>query len=134
VNRWNALMMLGFLDKENPLDKWGVPFFEDFDSEYSVDTFPTEFVISMNLKRRHLDVGQRAAIAAELATMRQGERTDNYKNLPQNCGMSTASAAKAMNVSTRSVETASHPQSRSGPGRGSQAGQNETGQGGQDCC
>jgi hypothetical protein len=66
-------------------------------------TDPTSFVISANLKRRHLDVGQRAMIAAELATMRQGERTD--KNLTHNCGKSAKSAAEQLHVSTRSVET-----------------------------
>jgi hypothetical protein len=50
-----------------------------------------DFVISMNLARRHLDTGQRAMIASELASMKQGARTD----LVQNCTMSVPDAAKA---------------------------------------
>ena len=60
-------------------------------------------MISLNLKRRHLDVDQRAMIG-RIGDMRQGDRTD--KNLPQNCGKSAKSTATQLNVSTRSVETA----------------------------
>jgi ParB-like chromosome segregation protein Spo0J len=63
---------------------------------------PLSFVISKNLQRRHLDAGQRAMIAAKLATMRQGARTD----LAPIGAMSDADAARALNVGERSVERA----------------------------
>jgi hypothetical protein len=61
---------------------------------------PVAFVTSANLHRRHLDPGQRAMIAAKLATLKQGARTD----LAPAVAMSDADPATAMNVSERSVE------------------------------
>ncbi len=60
------------------------------------------YVISANLKRRNLTKSRRAAAAAKLATMRQGERTDlePSANLPK---VSQADAAAAMQVSERSI-------------------------------
>ena len=65
---------------------------------------PLAFVISMNLKRRHLSASQRAMIAAKLANMRQGERTD----LPSFEGRSVSQeqAARLLNVGLASVERA----------------------------
>ena len=63
-------------------------------------------VISLNLHRRHLDESQRSTIAARIANMRQGERTDLQPsaNLQK---VSQAQAAKMLNVSERSVAHAS---------------------------
>lgn len=60
------------------------------------------YVLSLNLHRRHLTEGQRAMIASNLATMKQGARTD----LSPIGGMSQSEAAKALSVGKRSVERA----------------------------
>jgi ParB-like chromosome segregation protein Spo0J len=62
-------------------------------------------VMSENVHRRHLTTQQRAAIAAELATMRSGTRTDLASH-GATSEMSDADAAKVMHVSERSVERA----------------------------
>lgn len=66
---------------------------------------PLGFVISLNLNRRHLSESQRAMVAASLANMRQGERTDvePSANLPK---VSQSDAAQLLQVSTRAVTTA----------------------------
>jgi N6-adenosine-specific RNA methylase IME4 len=63
---------------------------------------PLAYVISLNVKRRHLDESQRAMLAAKLAAMRQGARTD----LAQICAMSQDHAADLLNVSRRLVQHA----------------------------
>jgi phage N-6-adenine-methyltransferase len=65
------------------------------------------FVISLNLRRRHLDETQRAVVAAKLAnikredTLNKGPRSANLQN-----GISQSDAADMLNVSTRSVSSA----------------------------
>jgi hypothetical protein len=74
---------------------------------------PYAFVASANLHRRHLDASQRAMVAAKLATMKQGARTD-LASSRREVGtapwiaeaMSDADAAAAMKVGERSVERA----------------------------
>jgi N6-adenosine-specific RNA methylase IME4 len=63
------------------------------------------FVLSKNLHRRQLNESQRSMVAANLATMRQGERTDiepsaNLQKVAQN------QAAERLNVSPRTVADA----------------------------
>lgn len=69
------------------------------------------YVLSLNLHRRHLTEGQRAMVAAKIATMKQGARTD----LSPIGGMSQADAAKALSVSKRSVERAAHVKQNADP-------------------
>lgn len=75
------------------------PTFNEFNGDDAI-----AFVISMNLRRRHLDASQRAMVAAELANMRQGERTD-LKPAPVQ-KVSRKAAAAALHVSERSVASA----------------------------
>lgn len=62
-------------------------------------------MVSFNLKRRHLDEAQRAMVAARIANMRQGERTDlePSANLPK---VDQPTAASMLNVGERSVRSA----------------------------
>jgi N6-adenosine-specific RNA methylase IME4 len=63
---------------------------------------PVAFVISLNLKRRHLDESQRAMVAAKLANMPAHRPDDKSANLQT----SQEAAAKLLNVSTRTVASA----------------------------
>jgi hypothetical protein len=55
---------------------------------------PLAYVISLNLKRRHLDESRRAMVAAKIANMRQGERTD-LASIASFAGGGPASEAKS---------------------------------------
>jgi hypothetical protein len=61
---------------------------------------PLAYVISLNLKRRHLNTSQRAMIAAQLATLKNGQRSDLVQ------APSIEGAAALLNVGHASVERA----------------------------
>lgn len=63
---------------------------------------PAEFVVSLNLHRRHLSESQRAMVAAKLSTMGQGARTD----LASIEATSQVDAAELLNVSRSAVQRA----------------------------
>lgn len=60
-----------------------------------------DFVLRANLHRRHLTTSQRAAVAAELATLRTGQRPSK-----EGAGVSQGDAARTLNVSVATVERA----------------------------
>jgi hypothetical protein len=69
----------------------------------------TTRAVASNMHRRHLTTAQRAAVAAELATMENGENQHHRKNEGgQNCppSISLEQAADLMGVSRRSVVSA----------------------------
>jgi hypothetical protein len=72
---------------------------------------PTKDVISLNLHRRHLNESQRAMVAAKIATMKQGQRTDlagkpAKSQTAASPALSQEQAAKLLNVSRDSVQKA----------------------------
>lgn len=68
---------------------------------------PLGEIISLNLKRRHLNESQRAMAAARLATMPHGgdRRSDQAAHLPVE-KIDQPTAAKLLNISERSLRTA----------------------------
>ena len=69
---------------------------------------PLDFVISANLKRRHLDVGQRAAIADKLSELSKhgGDRKSDEIKTSNDVLITQTKAAALMNVGVASVQRA----------------------------
>lgn len=87
------------------------PRYQEWDGEGSL----INFVVSLNLHRRHLDTSQRALVAARIKHIFEAEAKERMHlnnaskaNLPESQkGQSREQAAKALNVSPRAVEHAS---------------------------
>ncbi len=71
--------------------------------EYDGDD-PVGFVVSANMRRRHLTDGQRAAIAAELETTDWGG--DRKADQDRNCDLDRATASRLLNVHPASTARA----------------------------
>lgn len=67
---------------------------------------PAQFVVSLNLHRRHLSESQRAMVAAKLADMPTHRPAENCANLRT----SQTDAAELLNVSRRTLQTAAKVQ------------------------
>ncbi|HAU75923.1 MAG TPA: hypothetical protein DCW88_10445 [Agrobacterium sp.] len=91
-NRYKACQMLGFS-----------PRFKEYNGNDALG-----FVISLNLKRRHLTESQRSMVAGKLANLGKGNLSKSA-NLPIS-PVSQPEAAKMLNVSERSVRTAKQVQ------------------------
>jgi N6-adenosine-specific RNA methylase IME4 len=82
------------------------PSFKEYDGDD-----PLAFVISLNLTRRHLNESQRAMVAARMATLKDGQR-----QLGQLAHVPTqGDAARALNVSERSVKRAAQVRDHAAP-------------------
>lgn len=85
----------------------------EFGSQEGDGTDPLAFVISHNLTRRHLSESQRAQAGTRLANMQRGGDTVSEHSANLRKGqVSTADAARMLNVSPRSIETARSVQSK----------------------
>lgn len=73
--------------------------------EYDGDD-PAGFVLSKNLKRRHLKTEQRAMIGARLARLRLGSNQHQAPSREGGTAVSAEQAAKALNVGHASIERA----------------------------
>ena len=82
---------------------------------------PLAFVVSVNLRRRHLNESQRAMVAAKIANLpaHRPTATDKSANLPTfeaaASAVSQADAAQMLNVSERSVRAAKVVQADAAP-------------------
>lgn len=102
-NRYRAAQAAGVeLERRN---------FRQFHAELYGD--PLAYVISKNLKRRHLDESQRAMVAAKLANLSQGRpaASDNPANLP----VKQAEAARTLSISERALRYARRVQDHGEP-------------------
>lgn len=73
---------------------------------------PVEFVLSLNLHRRHLTESQRAMVASKVATLRDGEKKGTSIDVP---AKSQADAAAQLNVGIASVQRARKVQEQAVP-------------------
>ena len=90
------------------------PQFREFGSEPGDGDDPITFVISENIARRHLNETQRSFVGAELVPMYEAAAKERQKrksdpasaNVREQNGKATEAAARAVNVSARSIENA----------------------------
>src|ERR1051325_9747662 len=80
------------------------PRFRDFNG----DGDPIDYIVSVNIKRRHLTAAQREMVAAKLAALPRGDvsRFSQQTSQRQNGAKTVAQAAKEMAVSPRNVARA----------------------------
>jgi N6-adenosine-specific RNA methylase IME4 len=76
----------------------------------ALDGEPLAWVISKNLKRRHLDESQRAMVGAKLANLTKGQRRDRVDG-----SIDLSTAARMLNVSEPSIKRARSVQASGSP-------------------
>lgn len=98
-NRYSACLEAGVKPR---FEKW-LP-----DGNESV----VDYVVSMNLRRRHMSESQRSMVAAELANMKRGKPSKDNVGIPT---LSQPEAAKLLNVSRDSVVQATKVREKGTP-------------------
>ncbi|WP_224406147.1 MT-A70 family methyltransferase [Afifella sp. IM 167] len=102
-------MILDGRNRYELAEETGVPFetvlYADLVAAGKAPADPLAFVLSHNLHRRHLSDSQRAMVAARVANMRQGARTDREPRAELH-EVSAAEAGEMLSVSERSVKSA----------------------------
>lgn len=101
-NRYRACLEIG-------LDPRLRPFQPDKEGD------PLDYVVDLNLPRRHLNESQRAMAAADMKRLRQGARTDLSPQGEKSEAKSQAERAARMGASKRSVERAEIVTNRAAP-------------------
>jgi hypothetical protein len=101
-NRYRAALAAELIEEDDGPDR--AKYFVRFVP--SVDGDPLAYVISKNLRRRHLDDNQRASVAGKIANLSRGRPTKGGPEKPPIGGLSTEQAAAALNVAPRQVERA----------------------------
>lgn len=96
-NRYAAVLAAGLIDHDDGPEC--TSYFKRFMPELQGD--PIQFVLSMNLHRRHLTDRQRQSIAGEIASLGRGRPS---KENPPIGGLSAEQAAATLNVAPRQVE------------------------------
>jgi N6-adenosine-specific RNA methylase IME4 len=81
------------------------PGFREFGSDPSDGNDPLAFVLSKNVQRRHLNEAQRASVAAKIANLADGVRSDRSANLPT-LPVTQAAAARMLKISERTLRMA----------------------------
>jgi N6-adenosine-specific RNA methylase IME4 len=115
-NRYRAALAAGLIDDDDKPDR--AKYFQRFVRE--VDGDPLKFVISKNLKRRHLNDDQRRMVAARLANMPRGRPSENSAD----CAIKLGEAARMVNVDeagtkrARTIIARATPEIRSAVERG----------------
>jgi hypothetical protein len=98
ITRYQGKLLDG-RNRDRVCDELGIkPIYVDFEG---TDQEALAFVISMNLVRRHLTIGQLGLIAAELATLRQGQH-----KAVASIEATQADTAKLMHISRTTVQRA----------------------------
>jgi N6-adenosine-specific RNA methylase IME4 len=108
-NRYLAALQAGLIEEDDGPDR--AKYFSRFVP--AVDGDALSFVISKNLKRRHLDESQRAMVAAKLANLSQGRPAAQDK--PANLPVKQAGAARTLSISERALRQARRVQDHGEP-------------------